>query len=661
MAVPNLRKQELLWVARALSIELEANVTKAVILQSIRRVMVELPPAAASPAGGTKKDDDEDKKDSDGEKSGDDQEPEGEQEVETKITKNYYYQVPTFKYNTVGAAAASSADVPDDGKKDEEEDEEEEEDDLEELKQVASEYLDTLTDGDRRRLYNALMERDLLDASGRYPGPAAAAAADASGDDPDDGKKGGDSQDNNKDRQQDKGEEDIEEDLDEFDCVYVLADGRLTSLKITSTDTVRDHFLDSVKVMAFFPYQRRLRTLAPNSPLDNYKGEPFEYLYVVPRTWVDLSNATLMIPLRDRATMRELDDPYTRPAVGASGRLPGPLDREGEAATFLQKWWRNKRSARAEELIEIYIKVMDNITPSSFHTLKATDTVATLLERINLDVSMIAYLTCNNQRLPTDLVLGSLVPGGLPRTATIRVYLKTAGLHGGGRNKRPRDEQPDKQCNNQTDEDETDFYDEDGVRSDASGRLPGPSAGDSNKPGREQRTGTALLHQSFAEVAAVAKAQPAYTDTDTYKKLFEGENAKLKMIAESLRLPRSSNDIFRELLKDLSIQDLRHIQAEIHKFKSMRNNRGHIQRKLFASMMPEEFGQVSSKKDLAVMTMNFTKELLWAAYVKQFGNNGDAASSAACEWINEYIIVASMDAGRRQQSVSYWFKGLFKK
>ena len=152
MAVPNLRKQELLWVARALSIELEANATKAVILQSIRRVMVELPPAAASPAGGTKKDDDEDKKDSDGEKSGDDQEPEGEQEVETKITKNYYYQVPTFKYNTVGAAAASSADVPDDGKKDEEEDEEEEEEDLEELKQVASQYLDTLTDEDRRRL-----------------------------------------------------------------------------------------------------------------------------------------------------------------------------------------------------------------------------------------------------------------------------------------------------------------------------------------------------------------------------------------------------------------------------------------------------------------------------------------------------------------------------
>ena len=601
MAVPNLRKQELLWVARALSIELEADATKAVILQSIRRVLEE-----ASPGGGETKGSDEDKKDSDKEdETHIDEEPEGEQDVETEIATNLYIRMPEFKYNTDHGAA---------------------------------------------------------DASGRLPGPSgAAAAAAASGDDPDDGKKGGDSQDNNKDRQGDKGEEDIEEDLDEFDCVYVLADGRLTSLKITSTDTVRDHFLDSVKVMAFFPYQRRLRTLAPNSPLDNYKGEPFEYLYVVPRTWVDLSNATLMIPLRDRATMRELDDPYARPAVGASGRLPGPLDREGEAATFLQKWWRNKRSARAEELIEIYIKVMDNITPSSFHTLKATDTVATLLERINPDVSMIAYLTCNNQRLPTNLPLGSLVPGSLPRTATIRVYLKTGGLRGGGGNKRPRDEQPDKQCNNQTDEDETDFYDEDGVRSDASGRLPGPSAGESNKPAREQRTGTALLHQSFAEVAAVAKAQPAYTDTDTYKKLFEGENAKLKMIAESLRLPRSSNDIFGQLMKDLSIQDLRHIQAEIHKFKSMRNNRGHIQRKLFASMMPEEFGQVSSKKDLAVMTMNITKELLWAAYVKQFGNNGDAASSAACEWINEYIIVASMDAGRRQQSVSYWFKGLFKK
>ena len=74
-----------------------------------------------------------------------------------------------------------------------------------------------------------------------------------------------------------------------------------------------------------------------------------------------------------------------------------------------------------------------------------------------------------------------------------------------------------------------------------------------------------------------------------------------------------NHDIFAELLKDHSLDDLRRVQKVMMGIKDQKYNKDYIKRHLFRTIFPEECGKLVSRRDLSARSINTTKEMLWAA------------------------------------------------
>ena len=229
-----------------------------------------------------------------------------------------------------------------------------------------------------------------------------------------------------------------------------------------------------------------------------------------------------------------------------------------------------------------------------------------------------------------------LLRTGLGEGGFLRLLMQGGLSGGGGGNKRYRNERNER--TEPIEAEETDYYDEEGVRHDENPTEAPPDA--SGRMSWKKRT--QLVTDDFATKAALARGQVSYAPTNIFREIYED---KAKNIASALGGDGFHN-IFNNLIKDHTVEQLRAVRAAIREFPQSKSNAGVIGRRLFRSIMPQESSQLSSMKDLSTSTIAMMMNMMALLYIKQFGSDND--HNLAMEWIDQRIEEANKKQGREE-------------